>query len=90
MPPATSHRNYYYVPYIQGFQPIDKLSRQDYIRVPRYELTLKTMSSNGCVNCKTDGGSDMTEADRYSVKIKVISQKGTCNRGHKLGDEWVI
>ena len=32
----------------------------------------------------------MTEADRYSVKIKVISQKGTCNRGHKLGDEWLI
>jgi len=22
--------------------------------------------------------------------IKVISQKGTCDAGHKVGDEWVI
>ncbi len=29
-------------------------------------------------------------ADRYSVKIKVISQKGHCAAGHKVGDEYVI
>ena len=29
-------------------------------------------------------------ADRYDVLVKVISQKGTCNAGHKVGDEWVI
>ena len=29
-------------------------------------------------------------ADRYTVKAKVISQKGTCVYGHKVGDEWVI
>ena len=30
----------------------------------------------------------MTE--RYNVAIKVLSQKGTCNAGHKVGDEWVV
>jgi len=30
----------------------------------------------------------MTE--KYDVAIKVISQKGTCDAGHKVGDEWVI
>ena len=25
----------------------------------------------------------------YPVKIKVISQKGYCAMGHKVGDEWV-
>ena len=25
----------------------------------------------------------------YPVRIKVISQKGTCAMGHKVGDEWV-
>jgi uncharacterized repeat protein (TIGR04076 family) len=29
-------------------------------------------------------------ADRYDVKVKVISQKGTCAIGHKVGDEFVI
>ena len=29
-------------------------------------------------------------ADRYDVLVKVISQKGTCTAGHKVGDEWVI
>jgi len=24
------------------------------------------------------------------VRIKVLSQKGTCEVGHKVGDEWVI
>ena len=26
----------------------------------------------------------------HQVGIKVISQKGTCHAGHKVGDEWVI
>jgi len=29
-------------------------------------------------------------AESYDVVIKVISQKGTCDAGHKVGDEWVI
>jgi uncharacterized repeat protein (TIGR04076 family) len=29
-------------------------------------------------------------ADNYKIKIKVISQKGSCAAGHKVGDEWVI
>jgi uncharacterized repeat protein (TIGR04076 family) len=29
-------------------------------------------------------------ADRYDVRVKVISQKGTCVNGHKVGDEFVI
>ena len=28
--------------------------------------------------------------DKYPVRIKVISQKGTCVREHKVGDEWVM
>jgi uncharacterized repeat protein (TIGR04076 family) len=28
-------------------------------------------------------------ADSYNIRIKVISQKGTCGAGHKIGDEWV-
>lgn len=27
-------------------------------------------------------------ADMYGVKIRVISQKGTCEAGHKVGDEY--
>jgi uncharacterized repeat protein (TIGR04076 family) len=27
---------------------------------------------------------------RYKISIKVISQSGTCNRNHKLGDEWIV
>jgi len=26
----------------------------------------------------------------YDVAIKVISQKGNCDAGHKVGDEWLI
>ena len=26
----------------------------------------------------------------YDVSIKVISQKGYCAMGHKVGDEWII
>lgn len=29
-------------------------------------------------------------ADRYSVKIKVLSQKGICAAKHKTGDEWTV
>ena len=29
-------------------------------------------------------------ADRYDVRVKVISQKGTCANGHKVGDEFVL
>ncbi len=27
-------------------------------------------------------------ADSYKIKIKVVSQKGTCEAGHKVGDEF--
>ena len=26
----------------------------------------------------------------YDVSIKVVSQKGHCAQGHKVGDEWII
>ncbi len=29
-------------------------------------------------------------ADMYNVVARVISQKGTCGIGHKVGDEWLI
>ena len=29
-------------------------------------------------------------AESYDVAIEVISQKGTCDAGHKVGDEWII
>ena len=29
-------------------------------------------------------------AERYKVVVKVISQKGTCAFGHKVGDKWII
>ena len=29
-------------------------------------------------------------ADIYDVQIKVISQKGECSAGHKVGDTWVM
>ncbi|MCK4368758.1 MAG: TIGR04076 family protein [Dehalococcoidales bacterium] len=29
-------------------------------------------------------------AEIQKVRIKVVSQKGTCEAGHKVGDEWVI
>jgi uncharacterized repeat protein (TIGR04076 family) len=28
--------------------------------------------------------------ERFTVKIKVISQKGICAAGHKVGDEYII
>ena len=32
----------------------------------------------------------MTQAQPYKVVAKVISQKGTCVAGHKVGDEFII
>ena len=29
-------------------------------------------------------------ADRYSVKIKVLSQEGHCAAGHQTGQEWTV
>ena len=29
-------------------------------------------------------------AERYEVRIRVVSQKGTCGHEHKVGEEWVI
>lgn len=29
-------------------------------------------------------------ADIYNVRVTVISQKGHCDLGHKVGDQWVI
>ena len=29
-------------------------------------------------------------AEMYEVVAKVVSQKGTCPVGHKVGDEWII
>ena len=29
-------------------------------------------------------------ADTYDVEVKVVSQKGTCGAGHKVGDKWTI
>ncbi|MFC1981587.1 TIGR04076 family protein [Chloroflexota bacterium] len=29
-------------------------------------------------------------AERYEIVVKVVSQKGTCVYGHKVGDEWTI
>ena len=29
-------------------------------------------------------------AARYDVLVKVVSQKGNCTQGHKVGDEWVL
>lgn len=28
--------------------------------------------------------------EMHSVVVKVVSQKGRCSVGHKVGDEWVI
>ena len=27
---------------------------------------------------------------QYDVKVKIISQKGDCYLGHKVGDEWIF
>ena len=29
-------------------------------------------------------------AESNKVRIKVISQKGTCETGHKVGDQWLV
>jgi len=29
-------------------------------------------------------------AESYKVSVEVISQEGTCEAGHKVGDRWVI
>ncbi|MFC1907503.1 TIGR04076 family protein [Chloroflexota bacterium] len=29
-------------------------------------------------------------SERYEVAVKIISQKGTCDNGHKVGEEWVL
>lgn len=29
-------------------------------------------------------------AERYNIKVKVISQQGSCSIGHKVGDEYII
>jgi uncharacterized repeat protein (TIGR04076 family) len=29
-------------------------------------------------------------AKQYKVSIRVISQKGTCEVGHRTGDEWIL
>ena len=29
-------------------------------------------------------------AEIHKVRVKVISQKGTCEAGHKVGDEWLV
>jgi len=29
-------------------------------------------------------------AERYKIAVEVISQKGKCNAGHKVGDKWVV
>jgi uncharacterized repeat protein (TIGR04076 family) len=32
----------------------------------------------------------MPRRKSYNVAVKVISQKGTCDAGHKVGDEWLL
>ena len=29
-------------------------------------------------------------SESYQVQVKVLSQKGTCRRHHKVGDKWII
>ena len=29
-------------------------------------------------------------AEQYKARIRVISQKGKCEAGHRTGDEWVV
>jgi len=29
-------------------------------------------------------------AEHYKVSIKVVSQKGTCALGHRVGDQWIV
>jgi len=27
---------------------------------------------------------------KHDIKVRVVSQQGTCRAGHKVGDEWVV
>ena len=29
-------------------------------------------------------------ADYYDVQVTVVSQKGVCGYGHKVGDKWIV
>ena len=29
-------------------------------------------------------------AESYKVSVRVISQKGTCEAGHRVGDQWLV
>lgn len=29
-------------------------------------------------------------SERYKVSVRIVSQKGTCNLGHKVGQEWIV
>jgi uncharacterized repeat protein (TIGR04076 family) len=29
-------------------------------------------------------------AETYDIQITVVSQKGTCGAGHKVGDKWTV
>ena len=29
-------------------------------------------------------------AEPYKVRIRVVSQKGTCELNHKVGDQWIV
>jgi len=29
-------------------------------------------------------------AESYQVSVKIISQKGHCEAGHKVGDQWLV
>jgi uncharacterized repeat protein (TIGR04076 family) len=29
-------------------------------------------------------------SDSYEVEVSVISQKGVCGAGHKVGDKWIV
>ena len=54
-------------------------------------VLLTPVLENNIISIKTretEGGSDMAES--YDVAVKVVSQKGTCGNGHKVGDEWII
>jgi uncharacterized repeat protein (TIGR04076 family) len=32
----------------------------------------------------------MLMSESYDIEIKVISQKGSCHAGHKVGDKWTV
>ena len=54
-------------------------------------VLLTPVLENNIISIRTEEieeGSDMAES--YDVAVKVVSQKGTCGNGHKVGDEWII